>query len=53
MSAIYDVETYETDSCAMATLQTRWLEEYFSPAIFFERLCTLDPSAPECREYDV
>lgn len=53
MSAIYDVETYETDASPMTTLQAKFLEEYFSPANFFERLCLLDPSAPECREYDV
>ncbi len=48
-----DLDYIETDSSPMGTLQAKFLEEYFSPANFFNRLCALDPSAPECREYDV
>lgn len=49
---IYETETFEADASPMSTQQARFLSEYFSPANFFERLCSLDPSAPECREYD-
>ena len=49
---VFESEVFEADACAMSTLQGKFLEEYFSPANFFERLCLLDPSAPECREYD-
>ena len=38
----------------MATLQQRkFLEAIQAKATYWERICTLDPSAPECREYDV
>ena len=53
MINIYEDAVFETDASPMTTQQSKFLEEYFSPANFFERLCTLDPSAPECREYDL
>ena len=50
---VFETEVFEADASPMATQQRKFLDEYFSPANFFERLCLLDPSAPECREYDV
>ena len=49
---VFEDEVFEVDASPMSTLQRKFLDEYFSPANFFERLCLLDTSAPECREYD-
>ena len=40
---------FEADKSALGTQQSKWLE---SPSTYFDRLCALDPSAPECRVYE-
>ena len=50
--SLYDNEYFEADASPMTTLQRKWLDEYFSPANFFERFCSTNPSAPECRIYE-
>ena len=40
---------FEADKSALGTQQDKWLS---SPSTFLDRLCSLDPSAPECRIYE-
>ena len=40
---------FEADRTALGTQQAKWLD---SPSTYFERLCSTDPSAPECRIYE-
>lgn len=40
---------FESDSSALGEQQDKWLK---SPNSFFDRLCSFDPSAPECLTYE-
>ena len=40
---------FEADRTALGVQQDKWLN---SPSTYFERLCSTDPSAPECRIYE-
>ena len=39
----------EIDPSPMASQAQKWLN---SPSTFLDRLCSLEPSAPECKTYD-
>jgi len=46
----YDDDIYiEADASPMATQQRKWLD---SASSYFDRACSLNPSAPECRVYE-
>ena len=46
----YDDDIYiETDASPMTTQQGKWLA---SSSTYFDRTCSLNPSAPECRIYE-
>ena len=54
--SVYEVEAFEIDPSPLATQAKKFLEEeakrIASPASFYERFCSENPRAQECKIYE-
>jgi len=46
---VYNSDYIEADASPLTTQQRKWLD---SASSYFDRVCTINPSAPECRIYE-